>query len=150
MQADILLLADGSGPASDPFPAPHTFMKANLLAAYHQSKRMSQAYSPGEGATYPKPWMTGGVNSGFIEFPILVSGQPYIGGDPGRFRILVAKDGKFHQIVMHMYSPKSWDGTSQQEKSALMSEMMCYGAPVTRRSMRFARTISLGRKCIAP
>ncbi|MCJ1411918.1 hypothetical protein MMC19_006010 [Ptychographa xylographoides] len=124
--------ADGSGPVSDPFPKPHTFTKSALLNAYHQS--VKQRYSAGDGATYPKPWVgqIPGVTGASTEFPILVSGAPYAGGDPGRFRILVGPKGEFHKIVMHQYS---------DPKHGSMSAMSFYGnaKAVTKRDEQLTR-----------
>jgi hypothetical protein len=102
--------ADGPGPQSDPFPAPQPFSKAALLAAHTQALRKH-----GSGATYPKAWISNGQRTEYMEFPIMVNGAGWTGGDPGRFRILYkASDNTFYKVAVHM---------SSQD----MSKMQTYG-----------------------
>ena len=87
----------GPGPASNPFPAPVTWSKAEMLGAYRQALQKATDLK----APYPSDWKDSGVNTGYKEFPISKDWVWTI-GEPGPYRLLYkGATGEFYAITVH-------------------------------------------------
>lgn len=60
LRAEKILTIPGPGPSSHPFPAPVTFSKAEIQAAYGQAKEKAASHAP-----FPKDWLDKKKKTGY-------------------------------------------------------------------------------------